>query len=111
MSKMGIPRELISDQGLHFKSNTCSSPIYAQSNGAVERAVRTVKIILKKAMENNEDPDLAILAWQGTPLDENTKSLAEMLLGRKVMINLPVKAELIPKESREARAVNQKKIC
>ena len=112
--ELGIPRELVSDRGPHFNSHefrkfcaewgiqhSCSSPTYAQSNGAVERAIRTVKNIMKKAIESNEDPDLALLAWRSTPLDRNTKSPAELLLGRKVAVNLPVKASPVPDETRE----------
>ena len=124
MSELGIPRELVSDRGPHFSSHefrnfcskwgikhTCSSPTYAQSNGAVERAIQTVKSIMKKAIETNEDPELALLAWRGTPLDGNTKSPAELLFGRKVLINLPVKADPIPEETIEARALKQARVA
>ena len=37
-------------------------------NGEVERGVRTVKTLLKKAEENSEDPYLALLEYHNTPL-------------------------------------------
>ena len=45
-----------------------SSPWYPQANGEVERGVRTVKTLLKKAEENSEDPYLVLLAYRNTPL-------------------------------------------
>ena len=60
-AKFGIPEEVMSDGGTQFSSfafqnfvkhygfrHTLSSPRYAQSNGEVERAVQTVKNLLKK---------------------------------------------------------------
>ena len=61
-AKYGIPDELISDNGPQYSSlafkefsnnygfvNTTSSPKYPQANGEAERAVQTIKSLLKKA--------------------------------------------------------------
>ncbi len=68
--EMGIPQEIVSDQGPQYKAeefvqfckewgikHTYSSPTYAQSNGEVERAIKTVKSILKKTSEAGEDTE------------------------------------------------------
>ena len=72
-----IPDVVISDNGPCFSAvpfqevaanygfvQTTSSPRYPRGNGEVERAVRTVKGLLKK----NEDPDLAPLTNISTHL-------------------------------------------
>ena len=68
----GIPDTLISDNGPHFSSEAfmqfakdyqfkhhTSSPHYPQSNGMAEKAVQTVKNLIKKAMHDNKDIYLA----------------------------------------------------
>ncbi|KAL6483174.1 hypothetical protein MHYP_G00080460 [Metynnis hypsauchen] len=62
-----------------------SSPYFAQSNGEAERAVKTVKSLLKK----NTDPYKALLAYRVTPLHQGP-SPAELLMGRRLRSPLPV---------------------
>ena len=70
-----------------------SSPRYPQSNGEVERAVQTVKNILKKEKETER----ALLAYRTTPL-RNGFSPAELLMGRKLRNPVPTFHEnLIPR--------------
>ena len=93
-----IPQEVRSDNGPQFSSNmfkkfsedynfthTTSSPRYPASNGEAERAVRTVKEMLKKC----DDPYLAMLIYRSTPL-HNGFSPAELLMGRKLRTTLPI---------------------
>ncbi len=97
-ARHGIPDEVRSDNGPQYHSkefaqfakewgfkHTTSSPRYPQSNGEVERAVRTVKDILKK--EN--DPTKALLAYRSTPLASGY-SPAELLMGRKIKSTIPI---------------------
>ena len=93
-ARHGILREVISDNGPQFASwdftkfakayhfvHTTSSPRYPQSNGEAERAVRTIKALLKKA----DDPLLAILAYRYSP--------AELLMCRRLRTTVPVVPE------------------
>ena len=94
----GIPDIVISDNGPQYASESfqkfarnygfihaTSSPRYAQANGESERAVRTVKELLKK----NQDPYLALLSYRSTPL-LNGLSPSELLMGRRLKTQLPV---------------------
>ena len=94
----GLPAVLVSDNGPQFASgemqafaelysfsHVTSSPHYHQSNGTVERSVRTVKQLLKNA----QDSYLALLSYRATPLPWCDKSPSELLMGRKVRTGIP----------------------
>ncbi|GFN96970.1 transposon ty3-i Gag-Pol polyprotein [Plakobranchus ocellatus] len=98
----GIPKVIITDNARQFTSaefhkfsrmwdfkNTTSSPHYPQSNGFIERTVQTVKICLKKAKAQKQNPQLALLALRTTPIDNALPSPAELLFNRKVKCQLP----------------------
>ena len=65
-----------------------SSPYHPRSNGKAERAVKTVKSLLKK----NGDPYLAVLAYRVTPLS-NGYSPSQLLMGRILRSTLPTTRE------------------
>ena len=101
-SRHGIPETVLSDNAPHYSSeqfaefanqyefsHITSSPKYPQSNGAAERAVRTIKDILKRSKMQNGDMYMAMLAYRFTPL-ENGLSPAELLMGRKLRTTVPV---------------------
>ena len=96
-SRHGIPDVLISDNGPQFDSaefrrfadlwgfeHVTSSPLYPQSNGEAERAVETMKMILKKC----DDEYLALLNYRNTPLP-NGFSPAQLSMGRKLKTRIP----------------------
>ena len=64
-----------------FKHVT-SSPNCPKSNGFIERQVKIVKRVLKKAQRSNSDPN---------PIDNKLPSPAELLLGWRIQDNLPRK--------------------
>ena len=74
-------REFATEYGF---THLTSSPNYPQGNGSAERAVKTVKELLKK----NKDPYLAQPDHHSTPL-ENGYSSRELLMGRKLRTIIP----------------------
>ena len=85
--RYGIPDIFFTDNGPQFSSqqfhdfasaydfkHQTSSSHYPRSNGKVEKAVQTVKNILKKARDSRQDPYLALLALRNTPIDDNIGS-------------------------------------
>jgi hypothetical protein len=101
----GIPDIVVSDNGPQYASerfknfaksygftHTTSSPHYPCSNGEAERAVRTVKNILRK----NQDPYLGLLSYRSAPL-LNGLSPSQLLMGRRLRTTLPVLPEKITK--------------
>ena len=106
-SRHGIPEVVRSDNGPQFSSlefarfsnsfefqHLTSSPKYPQSNGQVERMVKTVKEMLQKS----KDPYVALLSYRATPLPWCKLSPAELSMGRKVRTTVPqTNHHLVPK--------------
>ena len=93
----GIPDVVVSDNGPQFASaefkkftdefcftHTTSSPRYPQANGEAERAVQTLKNLLRKST----GPYVALFLYRATPL-ENGFAPSELLMGRKLKTKLP----------------------
>ena len=102
MSRHGIPEVLHSDNGPEFSSlefkqfakqyqfqHLTSSPRFPQSNGMVERTVKTAKKLLKKAYEDNKDPYLAILELRNTPIPGVGLSPTQLLMGHRTISIIP----------------------
>ena len=100
----GIPEIFISDNGLQYVSkqfdqferdykfeHRTSSPRYPQSNGKAERAVQTIKQLLRK---NPNDPYKGLLRYRLTPL-ANGYSPAELCFGRKIRTTITIKQNLL----------------
>ena len=104
-ARHGIPQQVISDNGPQYSSiefskfakayqfvHTTSSPKFPQSNGEAERAVCTIKNLLKKA----GDPYAALLEYRSTPVT-CSYSPAELLMNRKLRSSVPISpAQLQP---------------
>lgn len=106
-ARHGLPMEVVSDNSpfnasefrqfaekFDFK-HTTSSPHYPQSNGRAEAAVKTVKKLYEKAMEDRQDPHLALLAWRNTPAEQLGLSPAQIMFGRRTRTTLPTTATLL----------------
>ncbi|XP_078352985.1 uncharacterized protein LOC144637776 [Oculina patagonica] len=96
-ARHGTPEQVHSDNGPQFDSaefsyfakewgfkHTTSSPRFPQSNGEVERGVRTVKNLLTK----EKDPTKGLLAYRSTPL-RCKFSPAQLLMGRQIRNSVP----------------------
>ena len=107
-ARHGIPEQVLSDNGPQFAAHSfaqfaeeygfthiTASPRYPQANGEVERAVKTVKELLKKS----SDPYKTLLAYRSTAW-ESGLSPAELLMGRRIRTTVPtVPANLNPEWS------------
>ena len=107
-ARYGIPDELVSDNGPQFACNefrkfkanwnfthVTTSPYFAQSNGQVERTVKTIKRMFKKAVQGN-DVDLMLLEYRNTPIDgTDGRSPAQLLHSRQLRSNLPVMPNML----------------
>ena len=100
-SIFGVPNTVITDNGPQFQgaayqkmlqsygvSHITSSPHHPQSHGFVERSIRTIKALLKKS---GEDSNKALLNFRTTPPGPHSLSPAELLFGRKIQANLPIR--------------------
>ena len=96
----GLPKRVLSDNGLCFKSRNFidfheklginvekSSTYNHQSIGSVERMVQMIKQIMHK---NAENAWLAMLIFRATAIPGINKSPNEILNGRKFRMNLPM---------------------
>lgn len=107
-ARHGIPKKLVSDNGLQFTSaeftsfvntwefeHVTSSPYYARSNGLAERNIQTIKKLMMKAESDGSDPYLALLNFRNTPVTSDTYSPAQLLMGRRLNTRLPVSDKLL----------------
>ena len=101
-ARHGIPEELASDN-MPFNSKEfdefakewefkqiISSPTYAQSNGMSEKALQTVKRILKKA----DDPYIGLMEYRNTPVTGMTNSPLQLLMSGVTRTKIPISQEL-----------------
>ena len=118
----GIPDVVGSDNGSQFASaefrefaeeyqftHMTSSPRYPQSNGSgegggeAERAVQTVKKLLKKA----DDSHIALLMYRASPLASDV-SPAEILMGRKLRTKVPTLPSTLNPQPPDLATLKQK---
>ena len=101
-ARYGIPKVLVSDNGPQFASHDfknfthgwnishhTSSPRYPQSNGKAEAAVKTIKHMMIKAVQNRTDPYLALLELRNTPRQDSGVSPASLVFGHDTRSLIP----------------------
>ena len=117
LARHGIPDQVISDNGQPFASDSfhefastygfehvTSSPLYAQSNGKAEDAVKTAESLLDKATKSKRDPILLLLDWRNTPTEGLNSSPTQRLFGRRTKTLLPSSNHLLnPRVPRKLR--------
>ena len=122
-ARYGIPDTLITGNGPQFNSQTLknfaqqygfqhctSSPHYPQSNDRAEKAVQTIKNLIKKTSDDKGDIYLALLELRYTPVNEQLGSPAQRLMGRCTKTLLPTSSRsLIPQTIKPEIVRNQLK--
>ena len=72
-----------------------SSPEYAQSNGKAENAVKTAKMLMKKATESGNDFYLVLLEWRNTPSEGMESFSSQLIFSRRAKTLLPMSKKLL----------------
>ena len=72
-----------------------SRPTCSQSNGKAKGCVQTMKNVLKKAHEQNQDPYLALLEYRNSPITGLKHSPAQILMSRRLRSKIPVATSLL----------------
>ena len=96
-ARLGIPAEMVSDNGPQFSSqkmkeflekygfrHITTNPHHPQANGLAERTVKTVKNPLKNA----PDPYMTLLNYRATPISWCSLSPTELLMGRRMWTDI-----------------------
>ena len=124
-SRVGVPRELLSDQGTNFMSalitelcrllqvrKLCSTPYHPEGNGLVENFNGTLKKMLRcYAQKEPHDWDkhlpYVLFAYREVPQESTGFSPFELLYGRQVRGPLAVLKDSFVDSSDETRSVVQ----
>lgn len=118
-ARHGVPEKIFSDNGPQFQKicssefskfandygfiHVTSSPMYAQSNGMAEAAVKICKNLFKKEVDSHK----ALLAYRATPL-ANGFSPAELLFNRRLRTTVPTHSILLTPEVPECDVLQHK---
>ena len=79
---------------LHF-THVTTSPHHHKANGMVERANQTIRHLIEKSQEDNNNFYLALLNLRNTPRHTDTGSPAQRLFGRRTKTKLPTTEALL----------------
>ena len=78
-----------------------SSPEYPHSNGKAENAVKTTKVLMKKAKDAKSDFYLALLKWRNTTSEGMDSSPAQRMFGRRMRTLLSISKQLLKPEKQK----------
>jgi hypothetical protein len=123
--RYGRPNRVISDNGPQFAAeefatfagawdfeHITSSPGNSKANGKAEAAVKTAKMLIRKALEARTDPYLAILDYRNTPTQGMESSPVQRLMNRRTRTLVPTTATLLQPRvagrNREIRDLNKR---
>lgn len=121
-SRFGIPRQIVSDNGAQFTSNEFeyfnkyygiehifTAPYHPSSNGLAENAVKTVKRVIKKAIQEKQNINKALwsflLYYRNVEHSTTGECPAMLLLGRRLRTRLD---QLKPDREGHVRRVQQR---
>jgi len=121
-SRFGVPEIVMADNmpfaSLEFRKFadmwnfqvSTSSPNYPQSNGQAERAIQTVKRLMKKAYESGQNIQKALLHLRCTPMSNVHLSPAQLLYNRCIRTDLPAMTDrFLSTSSTEAKEQLERK--
>lgn len=119
-SRHGIPKTLMSDNGPNFNSENfkeftktwyfqhiTSSPRYPKSNGQVERAIQTIKNIIRKSNTEGTDLEMCLLQYRNTPITYNLPSPAQILYSRRLNSIIPTNIKLLKPKVYSDKVINR----
>lgn len=99
----GVPETLKSDNGTQYTSQAftsftrswnfnhiTSSPYYSQSNGLAEKAVQTIKNLMKKCGADKTDFQMALLNSRNVPRNDELGSPVQRLFNRRTRNLVPM---------------------
>ena len=100
-ARYGIPSEIVSDQGPQFTSTQfhsmvnkwsivhTMSPGHDQSSGKAEAAVKTIKHMMYKCLQDGTDVYETLLELRNTPQQDTGLSPTQLMFGRLTRTRLP----------------------
>ena len=77
-----------------------SSPHYPQSNGFIERHVKNIKALIRKAKKSGDDIQMVMMNVRTTPVDTKLSSPSPMMFGRLMTTILPNHSDPGPEHER-----------
>lgn len=101
-ARFGIPTTIVSDGGPQFTArdfetftkqwgitHVMSSPGHPSANGKAEAAVKIIKTMMIKTLEEGQDQNEALLELRNTPRQDTGLSPAQMMFGRQTRSMIP----------------------